>query len=252
MTVVLIALLCLWIGAIVLAGRFFLWPSREPIPHAASERMIDGIQVLIAGAAEPDAYILRFYGNADRAERWVDHEVRPGVQMWAVNFPGFGKSEGSASLAGVARAADVAAKAIFSEAKGKPVLVYGTSMGTTAALRIAATHPVAGVFIHNPPPLPQMVRGELGWWNLWLIALPVSWLIPSALDSIHNARLSKAPAFFVHSGEDEVVPEKYQLLISEAYAGPKGVTRRPHAHHNDGLDAETTDAAEQWRMSLYR
>ena len=57
------------------------------------------------------AIVLRFYGNADRADAWPAEEARGfgdwPVEVWGVNYPGFGRSEGSATLDGVARAADL-------------------------------------------------------------------------------------------------------------------------------------------------
>src|SRR5262245_45034253 len=53
--------------------------------------------------AEPEAFVLRFYGNADRADLWVGGEARGlpfAAEMWGVNYPGFGGSGGSASLRG--------------------------------------------------------------------------------------------------------------------------------------------------------
>lgn len=254
-----IALAALWIVALLVAERLFLWPTTDPIDASGAERRLltsDGqsIEVWIARSSLAEAYVLRFYGNADRAERWVASEARSfahrAIELWGVSYPGFGGSPGSASLNGVAFAADVAARAIFAAAQGKPVFVFGTSIGTTAALRVAAEHPVRGVFLHNPTALAQIVRGNYGWWNLWLLALPVSWRIPHALDSVANAARAKAPAFVVHAADDEIVPIAYQELVARAYAGPKSVVVMTGAHHNDGLDAGAWRAFMSWWSPL--
>ena len=43
-----------------------------------------------------DVFILRFYGNADRAERWAAIEAEiwkeRAVEIWGMNYPGFGGS----------------------------------------------------------------------------------------------------------------------------------------------------------------
>lgn len=241
--------LVVWIAAVLFAERLFLWPTRDAIPTHAERRLLaHGIEVWVANAqANPRAIVLRFYGNADRAERWIDGEAQglSGIEVWGVSYPGFGGSEGNASLKGVALAADTAAAAAFARAAGRPVIVFGTSMGTAAALRVAAEHPVRGVFIHNPPALREMVRGELGWWNLWLLAGPVSWRIPRALDSIANARAAKADAVFALSGDDEIVPPKYQRLVEAVYSGEKRTIVMPGRRHNDPLSDEVHAALRQ-------
>lgn len=199
-------------------------------------------------SGEPLAYVLRFYGNADRADAWVAGEARGlpfSAEVWGVNYPGFGGSEGKATLAGVAESALVAYDAMAKRAGGKPILVIGTSMGTTAALHLAANRKVAGVVLQNPPPLRQLIRGRYGWWNLWLLAAPVAWGVPSELDSLANAAKASAPAIFVLSQEDEVVPHAYALEVRDAYAGPKQTFVLPGAHHNDPIPEVTQRAIEQ-------
>src|SRR5947208_16433501 len=49
-----------------------------------------------------DTYVLRFYGNADRAERWVASEADEwddrAVEIWGMNDPGFGGGTAPARL----------------------------------------------------------------------------------------------------------------------------------------------------------
>lgn len=195
-----------------------------------------------SGAARetaPQAFILEFPGNATRAEQiaergsyaWRDYPV----EVWAVNYPGYGASSGPARLKSIADAALAAYDAMHREANGRPMIVVGTSLGTTAALHVAANRSVAGLVLMNPPPLRQLIRGEHGWWNLWLVAVPVSFAIPPELDSLANARRCTAPAIFITSGADDVVPLKYQQRITANYPGPKRVLLRKDANHNDGI-----------------
>ncbi len=96
-----------------------------------------------------------------------------------------------------------AALAAFEEMKrtagDRPILVSGTSFGTIAALHIAAHRRVAGVIVHNPPALREMILQNFGWWNLWLLAGPLSTKVPRALDSVANAGAARDPAVFLLS-----------------------------------------------------
>jgi hypothetical protein len=246
-----IGVLVAWMGIVLfgrLADRFILWPTQNHIGAGAARRhaiaMPDGSEVeawvMRARSGAAKRYVLRFFGNADRAENWADDESRDwpdDVESWAVNYPGYGGSTGTASLAGVARSALAAYDEIGRLAPGAPVYVIGTSLGTTAALHIAAERKVAGVVLFNPPPLRELIVGQFGWWNLWLLAYPVALTLPRALDSVGNAKRSVAPAIFVLSKDDEIVPHPYHLRVSDAYAGPKEIISRPGAGHNDPLEA---------------
>src|SRR5205085_7577320 len=136
---------------------------------------------------EPAFFVLRFYGNADRAERWVAREAEEwnnrAVELWGVNYPGFGGSSKPATLQRMADAGMAAYDAVKAAAGNKPVILYGASIGTTVALHVAAQRDVAGLVLHNPPALRQLILRNFGWWNLWLLAGPIAAQIPNTLDS---------------------------------------------------------------------
>jgi len=187
-----------------------------------------------------DTYVLRFYGNADRAERWVASEADEwddrAVEIWGMNYPGFGGSTGPARLSRIGPAALTAFDELQRHANGQPVVLYGASLGASAALHIAAHRPVAGLILHNPPPLRQMILRQFGWWNLWLLAGPIALQIPRDLDSVSNAKAIHVPAIFLLADKDEVVAPRFHRLVVEAYAGEKRVISLPGAYHNDPIE----------------
>jgi hypothetical protein len=187
-----------------------------------------------------DLYILRFYGNADRADRWVAAEAEDwndrAVEIWGMNYPGFGRSTGPARLSRIGPAALTAFDELKRHAGGQPIVLFGASLGTNAALHVAAHRPVAGLILNNPPPLRQMVLRQFGWWNLWLLAAPVALQIPRDLDSIANAKAIHAPAIFLLAEKDEVVAPRFHRLVVSAYAGDKQVISLPGAYHNDPIE----------------
>ena len=227
------------------ADAVVLWPPSGAVGNAAGRREVittagKAVEIWIVGPARPEAYVLTFYGNADRADWRVSDDASrfPNVQIWGVNYPGYGGSEGPATLRGVAAAAVGAYDALAERASGRPIFAFGTSLGTTAALHVAATRKVDGLVLVNPPPLEQLVLGRFGWWNLWLGAFPVATQIPRELDSLHNAALCSMPAVFVTAENDEVVPPAYQERVMSAYAGPKEVIVVPGGTHNSGAPPE--------------
>ncbi|HEY2140416.1 MAG TPA: alpha/beta fold hydrolase [Chthoniobacterales bacterium] len=243
----------LYFGLIILAplpDRLILFPTtgrldagaaaRKTIPFEKGELEVwTARSALAQQRGQPEIYVLRFYGNADRADRWVAAEAgmwnNRAVEVWGMNYPGFGGSTGPARLARLGPAALTAFDELRKAAGERPIIVFGASLGTTSALHIAAHRKIAGLILHNPPPLRQIILRQFGWWNLWLFAGPMAQKIPADLDSVANARLVHVPAVFLLAEKDEVVAPKFQRLVVDAYAGEKRIVRLPGAGHNSPL-----------------
>jgi uncharacterized protein len=206
-------------------GELELWTARSRL---ARER------------GRTEIYLLRFYGNADRADRWVAAEAEMwnerAIEIWGMNYPGFGSSTGPARLKRIAPAALTAFDALQKEAGERAIVLFGASIGTAPALHIAAHRRVAGLILHNPPALRQLILRQHGWWNLWVLAGPVAAQIPSNLDSIANARAAHAPAIFLLAERDEIVAPRFQRLVVDAYAGEKRVISLRGAYHNSPIE----------------
>lgn len=237
---------------VTLAGcvdRLLLYPTTDAIDAGNAQRRTlcvagRSLEVWTARASpqdDPNVYVLDFVGNAARAE-YVAEDLadlwsNSSAEVWAVNYPGYGQSSGPATLRSIPAAALAAYDALRQQANGKPIYVSGESLGTTAALYVAASRPVAGLVLKNPPPLRQLILGRFGWWNLWLLAGPVALQIPPELDSVANARRVRAPAVFVMADADELVLPAYQRMVLDAYAGPKRIVSLKGAGHNSATPA---------------
>ena len=244
----------LYLGLITLAplpDRLILFPTTDRLDAGAATRKVipfqsGELEVWTARSAlahqrgQPEIYVLRFYGNADRADRWVAAEAgmwnNRAVEVWGMNYPGFGGSTGPARLARLGPAALTAFDELKKTAGERPIIVFGASLGTTTALHIAAHRKIAGLILHNPPPLRQIILRQFGWWNLWLFAGPMAFKIPTDLDSIANARAIHVPAIFLLAENDEVVAPKFQRLVVDAYAGEKRIILLPGAGHNSPIE----------------
>jgi uncharacterized protein len=260
-----------------LPDHLILFPTRSPIDAGAAARRTipfenGDLEIWTAQSqsarqrGRADVYILRFYGNADRADRWPAMEAemwKPrAVETWGMNYPGFGGSTGPARLARIGPAAIAAFDELRSHAANKgagestvpsgltpssalktahataPIVLFGTSIGATAALHVAASRPagIAGLILQNPPPLREMILRQFGWWNLWLLAGPVALQIPRDLDCIANARASRTPAIFLLAEKDEIVAPRFHRLVVQAYAGEKRIIELRGAYHNDPIE----------------
>ncbi|MDB5329150.1 MAG: hypothetical protein JWP03_301 [Phycisphaerales bacterium] len=229
-----------------LADRLILFPSTKRIePKAVTQHLAvcpSGRLELFwqrsaaVNGCEAEAFVLSFVGNNGRAENelrraarlWMDWPV----ELWAMNYPGFGTSDGPATLRSLAPAALAAYDAVAAKAQGRPILVAGHSLGATSALAVSARRDVAGIILHNPPPLREVTMGRFGWWNLWLGAMHVARAVPADLDAIANAQASTSPAVFLLAKRDGLVPPRFQDMVVNAYAGPKQMVSLPNARHN--------------------
>ena len=262
--IVCVAAYCLLL-ALVFAGctdRLILYPTTAPLDVSGltrREARLPGggvVEIWVARSpgglrTEPRAYVLTFIGNSARAELTApffakDWGQRP-VEIWAVNYPGYGGSPGTARLASIAPAALAAYDELRRHAPEAPIFLEARSIGTAAALYVAAHRPVAGCILHNPPPMRQLLLRRYGWWNLWLVAGPMAWPVPSELDSTANAANVRAPAIFVLAGADQLVPPRYQQLVVDAYAGPKRIISSPDAGHTDRISG---NALSQYESAL--
>lgn len=265
-----IVLAVLYFAVIALAplpDRLVLFPTTDRLDAGAAIRKaipFEGGELEVWTAAsrlarqrgQPEIYVLRFYGNADRADRWVAAEAEMwngrAVEVWGMNYPGFGGSTGPARLARLGPAALAAFDELQKTAGARPIVVFGASLGTTTALHVAAQRKTAGLILHNPPPLRQIILRQFGWWNLWLFAGPMAKKIPADLDSIANASAVRVPAIFLLAERDEVIAPKFQRLVVDAYAGEKRVISLPGAGHNSPVEgaplAKMHDALD-WLLS---
>jgi uncharacterized protein len=234
-----------------LPDHLILFPTRAPIDAGGAVRKAvpfqnGELEVWTAKSrrtqeqGHADIFILRFYGNADRADRWAaleaDMWTDRAVEIWGTNYPGFGGSTGPARLSRIGPAALAAFDELNRSADGRPIVPFGTSIGATAALHIAAQRPVAGLILHNPVPLREIILRRFGWWNLWLLAGPIALQIPRDLDSIENAKAIHAPAIFLVAERDEIVPPRFHQLVVNAHAGEKRVIELQGAYHNDPIE----------------
>jgi len=250
------------------ANWAILHPNARPISVRIAEQKLIPVSVggkvevwrartLACRGREPEAYVLRFCGNGERAEYALQNELirwspRP-VEIWAENHPGYGGSTTHCNLENLAPAALAAFDDLKQHSNGKPIFLAGHSLGTTELLYVSAHRAIAGAIIHDPPPLRELIVGRWGWWNLWVLAYGVAREIPPNLDSMANAKQTKAPAVFVTGECAGVIPPRFQRMVYDAYAGPKRRVIQKGCGHNDPIEGEAETELQlgiEWLWSM--
>lgn len=164
--------------------------------------------LLVHPPATARGLLLFFHGNAGDLSNWglVAEELaeRTGFEVLIMDYPGFGKSGGTVrgeeQLHEIARAFFELAR---KEAKG-PLVIYGRSIGSGLAVRLAADHslsgPVSGLVLESPYLSVRSLAAELFPW------LPVSLLLRYPMRSDEWMPKVSAPTLFLHGTRDSVIP----------------------------------------------
>lgn len=234
------------------AEVFLLHPSTRALGSGLAELELDGPGRLFAaaGTGGPDGSgstrALALIGNGSRAERagprWQRALEPVGITALAFDYPGYGPDNGAADLDLLVGPALGAFDRYI--ASGERRVVVGNSLGAAVALGVAAARPIDLLVLQNPPPLRELILIRHGWWNLWLLAIPVALQVPAELDAIENAARCTAPAIFLSANGDSTVPPSYQQDVIDAYAGPKVVIRYDGGH-NARLPPEVVEALQR-------
>jgi pimeloyl-ACP methyl ester carboxylesterase len=148
--------------------------------------------------------------------------------LYAVNYRGFGPSSGTASLHAIATDSLRIFDAIAArpDIRGRPILVYGYSIGTLAALNVAANRPVAGVVLQGAPSsakevIPKM-RRSLPWYVRGAVRLRAAPdLTASKPQPIDLAPKLTAPLLSIHGTKDVVVAIQFGREVFDAAGSAK-------------------------------
>ena len=236
----------------LLLDRMVLRPSRHAIEFSRQERVIltSGgralecfVQRNFRADEPPELLILKFPGTAGRAERSTPFpmsmlgDVR--IAMWTWNPPGYGRSGGRASLAGIAEAALDYWTQATSLDRGDATRVWlcGNSLGSVAALHVAASMQPdcasSGIIMRNPPPLLPVVKRIAEKYPLGRWTDPIVRSLSDTMNAMLTAPRTNLPAVFLQSELDTLVPLGDQTQLIDAYAGPRQIVLMEGLEHGD-------------------
>jgi len=199
---------------------------------------------------EPKATVLFLHGNAEnisthfRSIAWMPAE---GFNVLALDYRGYGASEGKPSLAGAQLDIDAAMHSLLAHKGVDPdrIVIFGQSLGGALAIHYAAhstyrTNVRAVVIDSAFYDYRQIVKEKLAasivtWPFQWL-----SWLTInddySPADSV--AALSPLPLLLIQGDQDAVVPLHHTQQLFERAGEPKERWVVPGAGHTQSLNSE--------------
>jgi uncharacterized protein len=194
--------------------------------------------------------LLFFHGNAgnaaDRLERARILNRRLRLDVFLVDYRGYGRSTGSPSEDGLYRDA----RAVYAAARerGFPprrIVVFGESLGAAVAVELAAdARTPCGALVLETPFLsvPAMARVHY--------PLVPRFLVRSRFDSGARIGSVHVPKLFFVAARDEIAPPAQGRALFERAAPPKTLFLIPNAGHNDTYAAGGEAYWREWERFL--
>ena len=183
------------------------------VPWRNPAGQIIGWELPARGAAAGTVLIV--HGNAGCA-----------VDVFVLEYPGYGAREGSPSEKSFLAAAE---GAFVTLTNNGPIYVVGESLGTGVAADLAKSHSqqIAGLALLMPyNKLAAVAQAKMPF-------LPAGLLLWDRFDSEDWLKSYHGPIKFVLAGKDEVIPTKFGRRLFDSYNCPKSLQIIPGAHHND-------------------
>jgi fermentation-respiration switch protein FrsA (DUF1100 family) len=213
-------------------------PALIGLPQVTETRLrtADGLDILAWNLppARPDAPVLLYlHGNgghigyrAERAHRFA----RLGWGALFVQWRGYGGNPGAPSEAGLTEDARAGLRAL-QEAGVAPsrIVLWGESLGTGLAIRLAAEQPraMAAVILESP------YTSLLALGRLHYPLLPAGLLLRDRYDSLALMPRVEAPVLILQGARDTLVPPAMGREIAAAARAPVTLWEAPNAGHND-------------------
>jgi fermentation-respiration switch protein FrsA (DUF1100 family) len=243
--------------------RLMYFPDRaRTLPNqvgltGVEERVLktpDGAQVIVwYGKARPgEPTILYFHGNAGslaaRAPR-IERFMGEGWGVYMMTYRGYGGGTGSPTEAANVADARLAYGALVLEGvEPASIILYGESLGSGIALRIAAERPVGGVVLDAPYTSIVDVAAQA------YPFLPVRWVLADRYESTKYIGQARAPLLILHGERDAVIPVKMGRELFRLANEPKRLaTFRDGGHSDLYLDGNgALEAIRNWIAELKR
>lgn len=223
-------------------------PAEDVWIRAPDGRALHALYLPTQG--RPRGTVLYLHGNAENLSSHV-HAVTwlpaRGYSVLALDYRGFGRSQGDASLAAVHEDAEAGLAWLSARDVNHtgPLIVFGQSLGGSVALRLvagaAARERIAAVIADSPfSTYRGIAREKLAQlWLTWPLQWPLSWLISdhySALGVVD--RISPIPLLLIHGERDVVVDASHSKHLFAAAREPKDLWLIPDGRHTDASHRE--------------
>jgi fermentation-respiration switch protein FrsA (DUF1100 family) len=196
----------------------------------------DGVELAAWYAAAPPARptVVMFHGNAGslRHERYrLQHFMDAGLGAMLLSYRGYSGNGGTPTEEGLY--ADARAALDWLDANGvddESIVVYGISLGTGVATKMAAERELGAVVLEAPYTSTVDVAG------IRFPVVPVGWLMEDRFESLARIRAITEPLLVMHGDRDDVIPQRFGRQLFDAANAPKEGFWPTGVGHSDVFD----------------
>lgn len=193
----------------------------------------DGVTLngwLIKGDS-PAPVLLFLHGNAGNISHRLNkiaffHQL--GLNVFIMDYRGFGKSEGRLTEGKLYLDADAAYHYLQKrrDLAADKIILYGESVGNVASMDLASRYPVSALIAEG-----AFTSAK----DMAKVILPIvpTFLLSVKMDSLGKIGTIKVPKLFIHSRYDEIVPFKLARKLFSAAPEPKEFLEID-GDHNEG------------------
>ncbi len=179
--------------------------------------------------------LLVFHGNAGFAlhrtylvDGFRQPPAAPALQVFLMEYPGYGPRPGTPSEAAFQVAAAEALTQLRQDHPGSRIFVVGESIGSGVACALAGEYPeqIAGIFLITAfNRLADVARHHYP-------ILPVGLLLRDRFESSQALTRYHGPVGVLLAGDDQVIPPELGKRLHEDYQGPKQLWIQAGSGHN--------------------
>lgn len=197
-----------------------------------------------AKAAPGQPTLLYFHGNsgtlADRADRIAAFtKIGRGILMMA--YRGYSGSTGRPSEgANVADANFAYDTLVRMGVPAEDIILYGESIGTGIAVRVAAEHPVAGLILDAPYTSIVDVA------EIRYPYLPARLMMRDRYETLRYLDRVQAPLLVVHGEQDTIIPVEMGRKVARSARSPAEIVTFRRAGHSDHAKFGSFEATNEW------
>jgi fermentation-respiration switch protein FrsA (DUF1100 family) len=174
--------------------------------------------------------------------RRMEQLRRFGFAVFAIDYRGFGKSDGDLPSEQMVYEDVRAGWAWIVERQPDPTrrFIYGHSLGGAAAIDLAASLGTGTGDAKGPPARGLIVESTFTSLADVAAALSVSWLPTSLLltqkfDSIEKIKTVDLPVLLVHGTNDRLIPSRFSEALYRAARDPKKLLLIENGSHNNSM-----------------
>lgn len=230
-----LSLLAVIVLLMIFEEKFIYFPTKGSVGTSPGEDVwlstADGVRIHAWYLAQPGAKatLLHLHGNAgnlsDRRELVRDLGAL-GVNVLAIDFRGYGQSDGTPGEAGLYADARAAYDWLLQKTTADRIVLHGESLGGGPACELASTVPCGGLILQSAfTSAPDMAPRVVPFFPKFLVR--------TRFDNLSKVAKISCRKLFLHSEADEMIPFDMGEKLYAAAAAPKEFTWFKGCGHNE-------------------